>query len=295
MVIDRVESNREEAAQADKKKADRKADRKDNDRNFQLRYQAKLKVKDEGEVKPKDTGKTGKEKDQGKENILSKIIAYHGQDKGEGDKKEDSKKQDEKKQKVKEDAKSSTKTEEGHTRLEAKSVLGGQKQGGGEGEGGSGGGSGQGGGHPQGGGGGQGRGSGGSPGGGSGSQTGSRDQKSFGQGSSENVRRVHQTAFSSFQESGQGSSKQAFTQKQLDEIVESVRIGMGKEGKEMELSLSGDYFVGLKIKGTQTSEGVVLLFTCPTAEVKRTFLMARPRIYARFKEKNIRVCRIDVI
>lgn len=294
MAIDRVESNREEAAQADKKKADRKADRKDNDRNFQLRYLSKLKVKDHGEVKPKDTSKGSKEKEQGKENILSKIMAYHGENKEGGDKKEDSRKQEEKKQKVKEEAKSSSKTEEGHTRLEAKSVLGGQKQSGGEGEGGSGGG--QGGGHPQGGGGGQGRGSGGSAGGGgTGSQTGSRDQKSFSQGRAENVRRVDPTAFSSFQESGQGSSKQAFTQKQLDEIVESVRIGMGKEGKEMELSLSGDYFAGLKIKGTQTPEGVVLLFTCPTVEVKKTFLMARPRIYARFKEKNIRVCRIDVI
>ncbi|MDO8518716.1 MAG: hypothetical protein Q7T11_00965, partial [Deltaproteobacteria bacterium] len=179
---------------------------------------------------------------------------------------------------------------EGHARLESKS--GPQKNsdgGGGDGGGGQGGGQ-------QGGSFGGGGGGGGSMGGGSfgehGSQTGSRGQKQASQKAGH--QKVESATFSSFREARSGN--RPFTEKNLDEVVEAVRLGVTSSGeKEIEITLSGDYFSGLKIRGTKTAEGIVLVFVCPHAEVKKIFLIERPRIYSRFKEKNIRVCRIDVV
>lgn len=87
-----------------------------------------------------------------------------------------------------------------------------------------------------------------------------------------------------------------FSDQELDEIVSSVQVGMNAQGEEeFAVTLGDDYFTGLKVVATNTSEGVVLKFICPTKQVLSTFLKFRPKVYARFLSKNISVVRIDVI
>ena len=96
---------------------------------------------------------------------------------------------------------------------------------------------------------------------------------------------------------GQGARKQGgFSKQNLDEMVSAVFVGLNeKKEEEMEIHLSDEYFSGLKLKATHTSAGVVITFLCPNADVKKVFLLNRPQIYARLKDKKISVFRIDIV
>lgn len=93
----------------------------------------------------------------------------------------------------------------------------------------------------------------------------------------------------------QGNARN-FSQKNLDEIVSSVQLGLNSSGEEeFTVELNDEYFNGLTVMATRTAEGVVLKFKCPNVEVRSTFLRFRPKVYAQFKAKSISVKRIEVV
>lgn len=102
-------------------------------------------------------------------------------------------------------------------------------------------------------------------------------------------------AMSSGQQGFQQDAR-AFTQENMDEIVDAVSMGINREGEEFfAVELSDKYYEGLKLVARRTPQGVVLRFDCPNVAVRSTFIKHRPQIYARLKAKNISVFRIDVI
>ncbi len=90
--------------------------------------------------------------------------------------------------------------------------------------------------------------------------------------------------------------KYSFSNQDLDEIVSSVHLGMDDLGREeFAVTLSNDYFEGLKIVATRAPDGVVLKFVCPNPAVRGTFLLERPKLYSRFRQSEIEILRIEVV
>lgn len=87
-----------------------------------------------------------------------------------------------------------------------------------------------------------------------------------------------------------------FTERNMDEIISRVELGLNAEGEEFfAVELSDAYFEGLKVEARRTDVGVVVRFHCPNVSVRSTFIKYRPALYAHFKTKNISVSRIDIV
>lgn len=294
MAIDPIDIIREEAKRADRKREDKaqdaqnKANKKPSE-TFLAKYQLKMKQnKEDYEQKLRDSEQHKKEPQ-----LLSRIVeSIKGQqDKGQDTQKEFNKKEDLKKDKKTYQESSSgqtdSKIESRHQKVDA---IRSHQQG--EGSGGSGGGSGQ----------GQSQSGGGSLSSSLGQSNGQsssqqHQQKKFSGQVGESFLKVNRVAASSgAQMGGSGSFTGRFSPKILDEVVESVKLLLNSEGKqEMEITLSDDYFSGIKIKVISHPDGVVICFVCPNTSVRNLFILNRLQIYARLKSKNISVIRIDVV
>ncbi|MBI4411756.1 MAG: hypothetical protein HY541_04665 [Deltaproteobacteria bacterium] len=302
MPIDPIDTAREDAQRSEKKKDSDRVDRRRQGEAFQVKIrQSQLKAK---ETREKDNasrdGKQGEAKTG--EDIFHHVLSvFRGKEESQGEgKREADKKDDSKKDKLHEEKGESTRfksvSEEGHSRVAAKES---HHQGGGAD-------SGTGSGSSGGGGGGGGSGSAGGQGGGggsfSGSQGGRSDQGFSGKkdipskgGATSAGGRSARISFTAGI-GGQGAGKRGFSTQNLDQMVEAVFVGLNnRREEEMEVHLSDEYFSGLKLKATNTSAGVVITFLCPNADVKKMFLLNRPQIYARFKEKKISVHRVDIV
>lgn len=91
-------------------------------------------------------------------------------------------------------------------------------------------------------------------------------------------------------------NSRSFTERNMDDIVSRVEVGLNAEGEEFfAVELSDPYFDGLKVEARRTDVGVVVRFHCPNISVRSTFIKYRPALYAHFKAKNVSVSRIDIV
>lgn len=96
-------------------------------------------------------------------------------------------------------------------------------------------------------------------------------------------------------ESGSQGHKN-FSKRELDKIVENVRLTQTKDSTSLEIELGDPIYKGLVLKAEKKEEGLFLTFNCPNQEIKNKFLLNRPLIYQRLREeKGLKVYRIDVI
>ncbi len=299
MSIDPIDITREENRRTDNKKT---ADHKDTQKNknaqdFAARYQqAKIKAK-ESKLDNQVHDRSSKAKEESEKALFNRVLeVFSGKDETKKDdrnnfgKKEDVRKEEKLKDQISLDRPKSV-SEEGHSRVAEKSSShqdGEGKKGGRDGEGHSGGGQ-------------QEKGSsGGQSGNQSSSGWGGQSRNSFASFSKGNEKTVASPfSLNQIKESksggGSSSSQKGFSQKALDEIVESVRVGLNVEGDyEMEVSLSEETFSGLKIRVSHTPDGVVVVFACPNREVRDLFLLHRPQVYSKLKEKQVVVSRVEV-
>lgn len=97
-----------------------------------------------------------------------------------------------------------------------------------------------------------------------------------------------------------GGGEQSGRQPQLspelvNELVEKVCVGLNeKHETEMEVQLTDDTFSGLKVKVTQTADGLVVTFVCSNRKVREQFLIQRPRIHQKLKDQNLDVLKIEI-
>lgn len=291
MAIDPVDIARDEARRSENRRsAERKeSNQKASAQDFAGRYQARLKTKESQESQSRDADQSKKEGE-----LLGRLISVFKskEDAKDQDHRETAKKEDSKKEKFQDESTESrfkTVADDGHARIAS-------KQGSQEGGGGAGGGT-----------------SGQSSGGQTGSQSGSRGEGGFSGSGKQGEKKGHaggarfskapigsfsvgRVGKNSNDRDGKSGNQSQFSEKVLDEIVESVRVTVNDHMEtEMEINLSHDYFSGLKIRAHQSSQGVVLTFICPNRSVKDIFLVNRVKIYQRLKEKKISVSRIEVI
>lgn len=301
MAIDPTDTARDEARRAEQKKSEKKRDtnRVQGEKSFQSQFQSKIKKKDSDEVSKKSEGQKGEESNSGNA-LFQKVIEVYSQ-KHEGHqkdenqkelKKKETKKDEEKKEGISEDRDSSTANtqEDGHKRIEGNEYQDqGRGGGGSDGSGGRGDGGSQ-------------SFSGGTSGGGSDQPGGNLDSDLKDSKSKVSSKVLDKQKFanklsaSSLKKDGRGHSGQDhLSEEMIAEIVDSVSVHVNSLGQhEMEIQLSNEIFSGLKFKLTQTDEGLILDFNCPTNKTKNLFLLARPKLYTRLSEKNIKLKKIVI-
>jgi hypothetical protein len=114
--------------------------------------------------------------------------------------------------------------------------------------------------------------------------------------STENLNQGKVGQQSSFSSGGFQQNAKSFSERDLDEIVSQVNIGMNERGEEeFTVELTDEYFEGLSIQATRTEEGVVVRFVCPNVGVRSTFLKYRPQVYQHLRNKHVNVYRIDIV
>lgn len=285
MPIDPSDNNRDDIRRNERRRDEKRAERDGNanakaGRDFQSKYQNTLKSRETAESK-KEAEKAA-QKDEG--GLFSRIVeTYLKKDQtSDQNRKEADKKDESKKDRLEDESHSSpSKTknaDEGHKRVEGSQSSTDQNSGGSSGGGGGSGGGEFSGGHGE---------------GSSGEKGSSGFKGSHSQGSPGTVKAIAGSAFSdSF---GSSSQSKNFSQKNIDEIVAAVKLYRNESGdQELDIRMSDDYFMGLRLKASQTANGVVLTFICPTRMVRNAFIIQRPKIYEALKQKNIRVHRIEI-
>lgn len=86
-----------------------------------------------------------------------------------------------------------------------------------------------------------------------------------------------------------------FSDRDLDEIVSQVQYGLNEYGEEeFSVTLTDDYYAGLKILSQRTENGVVLQIQCPNVAIRSTFLKYRHRVYHHLMARGIEVHRVEV-
>jgi len=300
MSSDPIDNSRDETRRIENQRQNRTKEtgQKKGGQEFAVRYQAKIKNKENVDAKNVEHEKSSQEGD-----LFARVIqVFKGQDDTKHqDSHESSKRDDLKKEKFKEEGsktsensesgegRSKSVADDGHARVAAKHSSQQDSEGGGGG--------GQ---------GGQSSGHGGNDQSFSGGQSGFSDSKgrdshlSTGKNAASTKPGVSGFVKALGQSQGGGSGSQGGRQPQLtpqivNEIVEHVKIGLNENLEtEMEVQLTDELFSGLKIKATQTENGVVLTFICPDRKVREQFLINRPRIHQQLKEKQLAVSRIDI-
>jgi hypothetical protein len=291
MAIDPVDTARDDARRADEKKSEvrREQNRAKTGQEFSARYQGFLHAKEKEKSKldaQKESDSGGHASEEGRKdaNIFSKVIeAFRGRDEGhQQEKKELQKKEELKKEESTEkgdEPKSNTRAEDGHQRVDStrsrnQDSHSGYNQGGG----------------------GNSSGGGQQNAGGQGSFSGNQGQQQFGKGQqASDLAALKSQALKGGQTQGESSNQGQFNEKVLDDIVGAVSLQINHAGEsEMEIQLTDSFFAGVRLVAKKTSSGIVLAFRCPTREIRNVFLMHRPLIYARLKEKNILVGRIEI-
>ncbi len=299
-MVDRIDNDNRAAERraAERSRANQhKEAHKQAGTDFASRFQSKIKTSS-----TKDSQAQKQDQQQTKEELFSKVLStYRGkeesgqqQNKQDSAKKEHNRKEDKFHDEVGEE-RTQSRSSDGHERVAAKQSQ--HQDGGGTGGGGSGGGSSgnTSGGQGQGSLGGNASGSGGS--GGGRQSDGKQTQASFKGSSSFAVKQVGSNfGAQTGNESGDKGDKKRFSQKNLDDLVAAVSVGLNEHlEEEMKVDLTDEIFSGLKLKATRTSLGIVVTFICPNRVVKETFAQQRQQIYARLKAKNILVHRVEVI
>ena len=305
MPIDRVDQNREDNQRIDRKEDEirRQNKARRHGQDFQVQYAAASQSKKQELNKNKDkephTENNPHESENKNESLLFKIVQAvksdqdshseggMNQNQKELQKKDDNKKDDSvKDHKEESSTKDSSRSSEGHKRVgeaegQSKDNNSGSGQGGGQG-------SGQGGSQ-------QGFQSGsGSMGGGSGKQQGQSfdGQPQFSK--SQTVLGEKMGALSQSDTSGGGQNQNLRDQK-IDELVESIFLGVSKEGNaQLVIELNDPELAGIKLHIERKKEGLHIRMICEKKSVRNKLALERLKLYDRLKKKNLTISRIDI-
>lgn len=289
----RDDTRRSERAREARRESDR-TQRQGGD--FQARVQSKVKTQESKETQNTREGEPPKEEGD----LLSRIVEVfkrqeQGQEKGKEHERREFRRKEEGRREMlfegREGREARAKgTEQGHARVDPKDTTRHHGDQGGGGQSGGGGGGGSGGRHSSGGG---------------GPSSGSKESRQHGADLKKAA--VLKSTGKEFTLKGVGSdfSQRAggesggqlkFSEETIGEIVESVSLTVGESGKsEIEVKLSDQTLEGLRVKVSQTDKGVVITFYCPSRAIRNALLVERPLLYARLKNKDVSIYRIDIL